>query len=360
MPYPQTVYTHRREKLRKALRSRNLDALLVSQPANRFYLSGFELHDPQPNESAGYLVICVDGDDWLATDSRYLDAAARLWPRENIFIYKSDAASGLAGLLRRKGSRVGMESRGISLDFARTLLCSGTGLWLEAADGLVEKQRRIKEPEEIVALKKSFALNHKLMQWVERELRPGRSEADLAWGIERFFRENGAQELAFSSIVAVGPNAALPHALPGENIITENCPVLIDVGCRVDDYCSDQTRTFWVGDSPASYFSKTLDLVREAQQAALKALRPGLPMSEAYRLAHAVFDKAGEAGAFTHGLGHGVGLETHEAPSLSPRAEGVLEVGMTVTVEPGLYYPSWGGVRWEHTVLIVEDGAYIL
>ena len=241
----QAIYAARRERLRRAMRARGLDALLVSQAANRFYLSGFELHDPQCNESAG-------------------------------------------------------------------------------------------------------------------RLEPGRTEKELSWAIERFFRENGAEELAFANIVAGGRNAALPHAIPGEDAVTENCLVLIDVGCRVDAYCSDQTRTFWAGDAPAPEFRRTLALVREAQEAALKKMRPGLSLREVYALARAVFEKAGVAEAFTHGLGHGVGLETHEAPSLSPRAEGVLEPGMVVTVEPGLYYSAWGGVRWEYTVLVEEGGVRIL
>lgn len=354
------VYAARRENLRRAMRARGLDALLVSQAANRFYLSGFELHDPQPNESAGRLLLTVAGQDWLATDARYLDAAARLWERERIFIYSGDAAADLYRLLRRCGGRVGLEAKGVSLAFARALARAGAGLYLEAADGLVEALRTIKDSGEVAALEKSFALNHKLLQWVEGQLAPGRSETDVSWAIERFFRENGASELAFANIVAVGSNAALPHAVPGADCIAENCPVLIDVGCRVDGYCSDQTRTFWVGQGPTPEFSRTLALVREAQEAALKIMRPGLPLREAYAAARAVFEKAGVESAFTHGLGHGVGLETHEAPSLSPRAEGALLPGMTVTVEPGLYYPRWGGVRWEYTVLVEEDGVRIL
>ena len=356
----QAIYAARRERLRRAMRARGLDALLVSQAANRFYLSGFELHDPQCNESAGRLIVTADGRDWLATDARYLDAAARLWDQERIFIYGGDAAKDLHSLLRRCGGRVGLEARGVSLAFARALDQAGAGPRFEAADGLVEHLRRIKEPCEIAALERSFALNHKLLQWVEGQLEPGRTEKELSWAIERFFRENGAGELAFANIVAVGRNAAQapphPPARPGRR---EGRRGQI-VGVRGEAYCSDQTRTFWAGDAPAPEFRRTLALVREAQEAALKKMRPGLPLREVYALARAVFEKAGVAEAFTHGLGHGVGLETHEAPSLSPRAEGVLEPGMVVTVEPGLYYSAWGGVRWEYTVLVEEGGVRIL
>ena len=218
------IFASRREKLRRAMRQRGLDALMISQAANRFYLSGFELHDPQFNESAGRLVITADGRDWLATDARYLDAAARIWDRERICIYGGGAALDLYGLLRRCGSRIGLEYQGISMAFARSLAAAGPGLHFQAADGMVERLRRIKEPCEIAALEKSFALNHKLMKWVETQLVPGRTEAEVSWLIERFFRENGASELAFANIVAVGKNAALPHAIPGEDVITDNCP----------------------------------------------------------------------------------------------------------------------------------------
>ena len=152
----QAIYAARRERLRRAMRARGLDALLVSQAANRFYLSGFELHDPQCNESAGRLVVTADGRDWLATDARYLDAAARLWDQERIFIYGGDAAKDLHSLLRRCGGRVGLEARGVSLAFARALDQAGAGPRFVAADGLVEHLRRIKEPCEIAALERSF------------------------------------------------------------------------------------------------------------------------------------------------------------------------------------------------------------
>lgn len=347
----------RREALRAALRRRGLDALLVSAAPNRYYLSGFELHDPQFNESAGRLVICADGRDWLATDARYTDAAARLWDKDRIFLYRGDGIADLARLLRSCGLRIGFEAAGVSHAFARALSHAAPGLALEAADGLVEELRVIKDADEIAALQASFRLNHAMLDWVRDKLVPGRTELEVSWDIERYFREHGASELAFANIVAVGPNAALPHAIPGSDRIGENCPVLLDIGCRVQDYCSDQTRTFWIGDAPTDDFRRTLEQVQAAQKAALAVLRPGLPMCDAYAAAHRVFEKAGVAEFFTHGLGHGVGLETHEAPSLNPRRSDPLRAGMVVTVEPGLYYPQWGGVRWEHTALITEDGA---
>ncbi len=354
----QNIYSQRRENLRKKMRMLGLDAIFISHAANRYYLSGFELHDPQCNESSGYLLITSAGQDWLCTDSRYLDAARRIWDEQRIFIYGGNSAKQLRTFLREKsGGRIGIEQNSLSLAFYNELK---HGLALSSAQGLVESMRIIKDAHEIACMERSCTLNHRLMEWVYNELHVGRTEADLSWGIEVFFRENGASELAFANIVAVGPNAALPHYAPGATIISDNCPILIDVGARLDDYCSDQTRSFWVGDDVSVDFMLTQQLVRTAQDAAIRAIAPGKKCSEIYAEAYNVFAEEGVAESFTHGLGHGVGLETHEAPSLNPRCHTILQAGMVITVEPGLYYPEWGGVRREFMVLVEEDGYRIL
>lgn len=354
------VYAARRDRLRLELRARGLDAMLISHAANRFYFSGFELHDSQPGETAGMLLITASGDDWLATDSRYAEAAAACWPGERVFIYGGEMAKDLAALLRRHGAVTGIETKSLGVAFFRALRGFAAPA-LVAADGLAEKQRMLKEPCEIAALRASFALNHAMLKWLESDLGRfiGRSESWMAWEVEKFFRENGAQELAFATICATGRNGAKPHAIPGAELVPANGPLLVDAGCRVRSYCSDQTRSWWVGSRPLPEFTRALDLAREAQRAAIAVMRPGVPCAEVYAAARRVFEDAGAAEAFTHGLGHGVGLETHEAPSLSPRSRQVLQKGMVVTVEPGLYYPAWGGVRWEHTVLVEEDGVSV-
>ncbi len=350
-------YQQRRDALRELMGQRSLDALLVTSPSNRYYLSGFELHDVQFNESAGCLVITSSGKDWLLTDSRYIEAARQFWPEERIFIYKADRAAGIARILGACGTKLGFESACLDARTARRL---SERVRLVACDGLVEKLRVHKDKEEREALKKSFALNHAMLSWVQGAVREGMTERELAWAIERYFRENGAEELAFPSIVAYGANAALPHALPSERPLAPETAVLLDVGCRVDAYCSDQTRTFWFGEKPSDFFRVTHDLVAHAQETVLKAMEPGLPLARLAKLATSAFEKAGQLDHFTHGLGHGVGLDTHESPSFNTRAPGVLEPGMTVTVEPGLYYPGKLGVRLEVTVLVEEDGVTIL
>lgn len=357
------IYDGRRKKLAALLREKNIDALLVSQAANRFYLSGFELHDGQPNETSGFLIITTNNEDWLATDSRYEEAAAKIWPRDRLLIYKSNTPKTLGQLLSKTGASIGIDSQGVSLSFFQKLKAYSKAAFV-SGDGLVEKLRMIKSPEEIAALKSSFALNHQLLEWLEKNLGKGSftgfTEKDVAWEIEKYFRENGAQELAFPVITAAGKNGALPHAIPGSETLKKGAPLLVDIGCRVNNYCSDQTRTFWIGEEPAHEFLKTLGLVRDAQEAAISFMRPGITCAKVYEAAWKVFEKAGVEKAFTHGLGHGVGLETHEAPSLSPTSCQTLQAGMAVTVEPGLYYPEWGGIRWEYTVLVEADGVKVL
>lgn len=355
---PQT-YAARRERLRPLLREAGLDALLVSLAANRFYLSGFELHDPQCNETAGYLLVTTAGNDTLLTDPRYLDAARRLFAEQDVFIYSGPRGETVRKFLTGRGlSAVGVESQ--ALDVQTYLDLTGGGLDIRPTKGLVEKLRIIKEPAEVERMRRSCALNEHVFARAPELLVPGRTEAEVAWELEKLFRENGASELAFATIVGVGKNAALPHAIPGEAPVHDNELVLIDMGCRLGDYCSDQTRTFWVGAKAPARFREMLERVQGAQQAALKIIRPGLAFKDAYAAAHAHFESLGVADRFTHSLGHGIGLETHEPPSLSPRADGCLQAGMVVTVEPGLYYPEWGGARWEYMVLVTDDGAEIL
>ena len=350
-------FAARREKLRALMRGAKMAALLVTLDANRFYLSGFELQDAQPNESSGCLIITATGKDWICTDPRYQDAAARLWDAERIAIYRGNAMELVNALLKEHAhGAVGFEAHNISLAAFELVR---EGLDMRRADGMIESLRAVKEAEEIALLQEACALNHQLMQWVPGVLTPERTEQQVAWDIEQFFRNNGAEGLSFSSIVAVGANAALPHAEPGSTPITENCGVLVDVGCRLNRYCSDQTRTFWVGDSPDALFSRDLEMIQEAQAKAIAEIRPGVTAAHVYGVARACLEKYGVAELFTHGLGHGIGLQTHEGPSLGSRSPVLLQSGMVVTVEPGLYRSGRSGLRWEYMVLVTDDGVRV-
>jgi Xaa-Pro aminopeptidase len=353
----RTVYEARRENLRKLMADNGLDALLVAHAANRFYLSGFELHDPQCNETAGWLLITRRGDDRLLTDPRYLEAAKRVWDEDKVFIYTPPKWENIRAYIKDSiGGDLGFESDCLTFRAYEELKELSPG----PVSGLTESLRAIKDEYEIERIRRSCALNHKVMRQIEPLIVPGVTEIELAWEIEKLFRTQGASEAAFDPIVAVGRNAALPHASPGHDKVRENDLVLVDVGGRLDEYCSDQTRTFWVGGTPPDGFKRTLAQVREAQSRAIAEIGPGVKAATAYDAARNCFGKYGVADHFTHGLGHGVGLETHERPSLSAAGQGELAPGMVVTVEPGLYYPEWGGVRWEFMVLVTEDGCEVL
>jgi len=353
-----SVFEQRREALKRELKARELPALLVSHAANRYYLSGFELHDAQCNESTGWLVVTANGDDYLFTDPRYIDAARQVWEEKNLCVYAARKHAEVCSFLESKGVlSMGFEPKALHLfDYDKLR----EHVTLTSTENVVESLRIIKDDDEIKCMEEAIRLNHELFEYIEGQLIPGKTEQQISWEVEKFFRENGAEEMAFSTIVGVGPNAALPHAIPGETKIRDNELVLIDTGCRFMDYNSDQTRTFWVGDTPSDRFKETMDLVRAAQKAAIDIIKPGLSYVDAYRASYAVFEKAGVEAMFTHGLGHGIGLETHEPPSLSRAASGILDAGMVVTVEPGLYDPAWGGIRWEYEVLVTKDGCRVL
>jgi len=354
------TFARRREALRRLMREEGLRALLVSQPANRFYLSGFELHDCQCNESSGCLIVMDDGRDWLCTDSRYEEAACQLWEPERVFIYKGASSEAINSLLKDLcgTDTAGIEAEHLAHAYVQRL---EPGLTLKAADGLVEKLRAVKDEEEIRLIEASVALNHRMLEWLPSMLVPGQDEGAVAWAIEKFYREHGASELAFPSIVAKDANAALPHYAPDQPaVFTENCMVLVDEGCRLGRYCSDMTRTYWIGECPEPRFTEMLERVQEAQRRAIAALRPGVTGAEVHNVAVEYFASCGMEKYFTHSLGHGVGLETHEGPRLSPRAVEKLVPGNIVTIEPGLYFPGQGGARWEHMAVITEDGCRIL
>ncbi|MDQ7836306.1 MAG: aminopeptidase P family protein [Humidesulfovibrio sp.] len=352
------LFENRRERLKALLTAEGVPALLVSYPANRFYLSGFELHDSQCNESVGWLVVIASGRDALFTDARFTDAALRLWPGEDLCIYSAGKHAMMAEFLKGRGvTSLGYDPKAVSVYDHDALR---EHFELAPAGGLVERLRFIKEPGEVELLRAACGLNHRIMRALPDVLQPGVTEIEAAWAIERMFREAGAEGMSFPSIVGVDRNAALPHAIPGETKITRDCLVLVDTGCRLNGYCSDQTRTFWVGREPGERFQETKRLVVNAQKAAMEVIKPGAMIAEAYHAARRVFEDAGVAELFTHSLGHGIGLETHEGPSLGPRTEGEFKPGMVVTVEPGLYDAAWGGVRWEYMVVVTEEGCKAL
>ena len=330
-----------------------LDAMLITSEPGERYAIGFH--------GEGLLLVTRE-EAHYTTDGRYIEAAQEQIQGADVKLITPDSghlAQARAFLEERGLHNVGFESGNVTVDahrrYSQKLPCI-----LTPAQQLLDDLRASKDEEELAVMRHAQEITDGAFKAVLDFIRPGMTDREIAARLVYEMMGRGGEKLSFPPIVAAGPNGSRPHAVPGDRAVENGMFITMDFGCKVDGYCSDQTRTFWVGDAPHKEFRETMKLVRDAQQAALDKMRPGLPLHEAYTLARGVFEKAGVEAWFTHGLGHGVGLETHEAPSLGRRGDKVLQEGMVVTVEPGLYYPQWGGIRWEYTVLITADGNRIL
>ena len=356
-------YANRLLQLRKSLVEQQLDAFLVAVPENRYYLSGYGAGDSQLTESSGYLLITAS-QQYLLTDFRYQEEAANDAPDYQLLIY----FDGLGETLTELFSEIPVERLGVELHFLTfakyreiedALKKSCPQAEVASAEELVERQRLIKEPGEIAAIKASLAVTEKTLAGVWERLATGMTEKDVAWEIERTIREAGAESVSFSPIVASGPNAALPHAVPTERRITAGDPVILDLGSKLNHYCSDMTRT-WIAGTPDPKLREIYRIVREAQVAAQDFIRAGKDSVAVDAAARDIIIRAGYEKQFGHGLGHGVGLAVHEKPGLRKRNSVILEENMVVTIEPGIYLPGFGGVRLENMVRVTRDGCELL
>jgi len=338
-------------RMRAALTAHELDACLISEAANRRYLSGF-------SGSNGWLFITADAAT-LITDGRYIEQASRECPAFAVLkIARGEDAEGFRRLLeplRRK--RIALESEQVTLEQWRRWFQPLEMDWAFTT-GLVEGLRAQKEAGELAAIQEAAQLADAAMAYAYTVAQPGMSEVELAWRLEVYLREHGARAVAFEIIVASGPNSALPHARPTERPIEPGEPLTIDLGARLPNgYHSDLTRTFCLGQPASETFHTVYQAVAAAHQQAATHLRPGLTGAEADRLARDVIEQAGFGDKFVHSLGHGVGLAVHEKPSLGPQSQDVIQAGNVVTVEPGIYLPGWGGVRIEDLFFIRPGGA---
>ena len=349
-------------RVQKALGEQQLEALLVAQPENRRYLSGYTGADSGIQESAGFLLVPQSGRPFLLTDSRFSLQAEAEAPDYTLCLYRRGFLEALEELV----SQLGLKSLGFEAnyclfstwqrmqDMAERLHSS-----LVPVSGLVEGLRAVKTPEERDLLRAASRLNDQVFQSAYAQIRLGMTERELARLIENLMRDLGATGPCFETIVAFGENAARPHAVPSERRLKAGETVLIDMGLILDGYCSDMSRTVVWG-APDACFLERHRLVRAAQKAGLAALRAGVSGAEVDAAARQVLEEGGYGEAFGHGLGHGVGLAVHEAPRLSPLGKEPLQAGMAVTVEPGLYLADWGGIRLENMALVTEQGCEVL
>jgi Xaa-Pro aminopeptidase len=343
--------TNRLQKLHQKLAEKEIDAIFVSQPENRYYLSGFD-------GSAGYLLITPQ-NTVLATDFRYIEQAKTQAPDYQIFQITNNTADWFPRLVAELDlSQLGFEANDITFtlhqQLSNILSKAQSRLQLVPVNGLVESVRVIKEPEEIELITRAAEITDSAIEYIEDTIRIGMTEKEVAWEIEKFLRQHGSQAIPFDVIVASGPNSALPHAKPSQRQISSGEPVVIDIGARLGGYGSDLTRTICPG-APDDTFKKIYDTVLRAQLTALDVIKEGMSGEEADSSARTVIEKAGYGEAFGHALGHGVGLVTHEQPRLGPTSTELLTAGMVFTIEPGIYLADWGGVRIEDLV-VMENG----
>ena len=341
----------RLQKLRQGLAEKEIDAIFISQPENRRYLSGFD-------GSSGYLLITPQ-NTILATDFRYLEQARIQAPDYEIF----PAIGGIVDWFPRLVAELNLKKLGFEaghITFARYQQLSDilnkaqSQLRLIPVDGLVESLRAVKEPEEIELITKAAAISDAAIEYIENTIHTGMSEKEVAWEIEKYIREKGSETIPFDVIIASGPNSALPHTKPSSRTIQSGEPVVIDIGARVGGYSSDLSRTIYLG-TPDDTFPKVYDTVLRAQLTAMATITEGMNGGQIDNLARVVIEQAGYGQAFGHALGHGIGLASHESPRLGPNSADKLTSGMVFTIEPGIYLVGWGGVRIED-VVVMENG----
>ena len=365
---PTAALSHRHETVRRELAARNLDALAVFALPNIVYLTNF-------TGSTAILVITRDRLLFI-TDFRYVTAVAetRGTPVEcpGLELVQVDGSydTTFADILRRIGGRIGFEAAHLTVSrhtWLTTTLAAGASAppELAATEGIVERARCRKDDYELNVLRDAARRLSAVARDVFTEVRPGRTEQDLAAAIDARIRNAGFERPAFDTIVAAGPNGALPHAHPGKRMLSEGDLVVLDFGGVYDSYCVDLTRTVSVG-SAAGRARDVYAAVREAHDRAIAAVAPGRSRFDVDRAARDMLAERGLGEAFGHSTGHGLGIEVHEDPRITRRRADVdardeaLEPGMVFTIEPGAYLAGWGGVRIEDDVLVTEAGVEVL
>ncbi len=318
------------------------EPLLVTNLVNVLYLTGFD--------SSNAALLVEPDRVRLFTDFRYIETAQGVEGVEAVQTKRS-----LIGWLSEQlEGRIGFEANLLPWSFAEQL--REAGVELVPRKGLVEQLRAVKDAGELEAIRRACAITDRMFERLVEEVRfVGRRERDVAWDITHLYHGEGAEEPAFEAIVGSGPNGALPHARAGDRVIESGELVVIDTGCRVDGYVSDYTRTLATGELDLE-MGEAYEVVRAAQQAGLDAIRVGATGVDADAAARELIEGTSFNGTFGHGLGHGIGLDVHEAPRLSTESPDTLAAGNVVTVEPGIYLAGRFGVRIEDDVIVTGDG----
>jgi Xaa-Pro aminopeptidase len=339
-------------RLRRALQAEKLDALLVTNAYNRKYLTGF-------TGSAGYVLI-TGNRAVLLTDFRYMTQAPQQAVHFEVIEHSPRPMETVKSILNSLHiQKLGFEQRDVTYGTYLSYGADLAGIELVPTEGIVEKLRIIKDDQEIGIMQEAADLADRTFSHILTKLQPGLSEREIDLEMEFFMRREGAVSSSFDTIVASGERSALPHGVASDRKLRPNEYVKLDFGAYFKDYCSDITRTVVLG-KPTTKHKEIYDIVLEAQLTVLDKLKPGMTGREGDALARGVITKYGYGNFFGHGTGHGLGMEIHEDPRLSMTCDTVLEPGMVVTVEPGIYLPDFGGVRIEDDVVMTDRGIRIL
>lgn len=346
------------ERLRALLDGHELDGMLISSSANKRYFSGLRLGADEEATWPGTLLVTREATIILA-DSRYTEQAEREAPGWEVILTAGGIELDLPPVLvRHEVEALGMEAQVLSHAEWSALAEAAPGVELHAMDDEIAPLRLIKSADEVEAIGRACALADACFAHLVEFVEPGMTEQAVAWELESFFRTNGAESLAFAPIVLAGPRAAMPHGQPSAATIERGNVLLIDFGCAVDGYRSDMTRTVFIGGIPNDV-ARYHDAVREAQALAIDALAPGANGQDIDAIARERIEREGVE-PYGHGLGHGIGLEVHEPPSLRRSRPYTLEAGMVFSVEPGIYLPGITGIRIEDIVVLEESGPRLL
>lgn len=351
-PAAPAPFADRIERLRAACRQRKLDGYLSLNRMDQVWLTGFTGEDGA--------VLVTERQVVLLTDGRFDETADREAPFARKVLRTSRTPDVTAREIRRlKISRLGFDPRHMNVHTFAELRKSLKGTRLNAASQLVSDMRRVKDAGEVARIRKAVQIAEQAFQSLLEWLRPGMTEREVAARLVFDMQSRGAQEAAFQPIVAVGPNASLPHYEPGDRRVSQREGVLVDWGARCDWYVSDLTRMVWPGSIPPE-LAKVCKTVIEALELATAAIKPGVKAAKVDQAARGHIAQVGFGKQFTHSTGHGIGLDVHEDPGLRKSNALTLQPGMVVTVEPGIYLPGVGGVRVENDVLVTETGYEVL
>ncbi|TFV50408.1 Xaa-Pro peptidase family protein [Blastococcus sp. TF02A-35] len=351
----------RRDALRATAAERGLDAVLVTNLLNVRYLTGF-------TGSNGALLVRTDGADLFGTDGRYTTQAGTQVPDVELLVGRATVPALAREAVRRGARRLGYESHDLTVDGLHGLervlddaAAGGTVPELASVRRAVEAQRAVKDDDEVESLRRACAVADQALAQLAAEgaLRPGRTELQVGRELDARMLALGAEAPSFETIVATGANSAIPHHRPDTTVLRDGDLLKLDFGATVDGYHSDMTRTFVLGHA-ADWQREVYELVAASQAAGRAALAVGADVVAVDAAARDVIVAAGHGEHFTHGLGHGVGLEIHEAPGIGQLGAGSLAAGMAVTVEPGVYLPGHGGVRIEDTLIVTDDAPELL